>query len=217
MSVRARLVGSFPHGVVDDVEALSKLALSKGVGLHVDNCLGGFLLSSVTRQKLANVSFDFKVPGVTSISVDIHKYGFAAKGASCICYRDTALRQRQYTTVASWSGGLYCTPTFQGSRSGALMAAAWSTMLFMGQDGYDRVARNLHDIHTRVRKAVESIPGLKVQHQQHATPHSTLGPLGGSFMFDVCVHSSYRCWATPSQPSSRSPATTLTFTSLLMP
>jgi len=97
---------SFPHGTVDDIEILSEIAQSHGIGLHVDNCLGGFMLSYMVKEGLADVNFDFRVPGVTSMSVDVHKYGLASKGASVVLYRNNELRRCQYTAVANFSGML---------------------------------------------------------------------------------------------------------------
>jgi hypothetical protein len=109
---------SYPHGVVDPIEDLAALAHSYGVGCHVDNCLGGFLYSSLYRQGLVATPFDLRVKGVTSMSVDIHKYGYAPKGGSSVVYSNWALRSSGYTTVTDWSGGLYCKAMGRGGGRG---------------------------------------------------------------------------------------------------
>ncbi|KAK9452214.1 pyridoxal phosphate-dependent transferase [Limtongia smithiae] len=140
------IVGSapnFPHGIIDDIEGLSVIALHYGVLLHVDACLGSFVSPYLDRVysdlDLPDVKvplFDFRVPGVTSISCDTHKYGFAPKGSSVIMYRTAALRKCQYFLATDWSGGIYASPTLAGSRPGALMAGCWASLMYMGDDGY---------------------------------------------------------------------------------
>ena len=153
---------SYPHGVVDPIEDLARMAHSYGVGCHVDNCLGGFLYSSLLRQKLVDTKFDLRVPGVTSMSVDIHKYGYAPKGGSCVVYSNPDIRSCGYTTVTDWSGGLYCTHAMGGSRGGHIMAATWATLLHMGIDGYDNEARLVHSTFQKILEGVRNIPGLKI-------------------------------------------------------
>jgi sphinganine-1-phosphate aldolase len=154
---------TFPHGVIDDIEGLSDLALQRKIGLHVDNCLGGFLLSFMKKNGLlGNRKFDFEVPGVTTMSVDVHKYGGSNKGNSVCLFRNEAMRQSTY--MPSWDGceGLYVTPTIQGSRSGATIAAAWSTMIYSGQNGYDTMAKNHSKILAKAKAAVAKIDGLEM-------------------------------------------------------
>lgn len=135
------LVGSvpnFPHGIADDIEAISKLAIKYDIPLHVDCCLGSFIVAFMEKAGLSNglPSFDFRVPGVTSISCDTHKYGFAPKGSSILMYRNEELRMQQYYVDPNWVGGLYGSPTLAGSRPGALIAGCWATMIKMGEIGY---------------------------------------------------------------------------------
>ncbi|GAA5936373.1 sphinganine-1-phosphate aldolase DPL1 [Sporobolomyces koalae] len=140
------LVGSapnFPDGAVDDIAALSKLALKHRLGLHVDCCLGSFLVPFMERAGFPMDPFDFRVPGVTSISCDTHKYGFAAKGTSVIMYRSKAIRKYQYSVITTWPGGVYASPTIAGSRPGALLAAAWASLLYLGVDGYTESCREI--------------------------------------------------------------------------
>ena len=109
---------SFPHGAIDPIQELSELALQKGIGFHTDACLGGFILPWARKLGYPVPAFDFALPGVTSISADTHKYGYAAKGTSVLLLRGADLRHYQYYATGDWPGGLYCTPTFAGSRSG---------------------------------------------------------------------------------------------------
>ena len=133
------LVGSapnFPHGIIDDISALSKLALKKRLPLHVDCCLGSFLVPFLERAGFETTPFDFRLKGVTSISCDTHKYGFAPKGNSTVLYRTQALRAYQYFVDPSWSGGVYASPGIAGSRPGALIAACWASLVTVGEAGY---------------------------------------------------------------------------------
>jgi sphinganine-1-phosphate aldolase len=105
------------------------------IGLHVDCCLGGFVLPFAKKMGFNIPDFDFSVPGVTSMSLDTHKYGFALKGTSVVLYRDKALRHSQYFCYADWTGGMYTTPTIAGSRSGGLIAQCWASLMAMGEQG----------------------------------------------------------------------------------
>ena len=159
------LIGSapcFPHGVVDPIEQLSELAREKGIGFHTDACLGGFVLPWAEQLGYAVPLFDFRLPGVTSISADTHKYGYAAKGTSVILYRNPALRRYQYFTTTEWPGGLYFSPTFAGSRPGALSAACWAAMIKIGKNGYLSATRNILEAATRIKKGIEDIPELDI-------------------------------------------------------
>lgn len=133
------LVGSAPsfsHGIIDDISALSRLALRKSLPLHVDCCLGSFLMPFLSRAGFPSVSFDFTLKGVTSISCDTHKYGFAPKGTSTLLYRTASLRSYQYFVSADWSGGVYASPGIAGSRPGSLIAACWASLMAQGESGY---------------------------------------------------------------------------------
>jgi glutamate/tyrosine decarboxylase-like PLP-dependent enzyme len=159
------LVGSapsFPHGVIDPIEALSELARARGVGFHTDACLGGFVLPWAEKLGYGVPPFDFRLPGVTSISADTHKYGYAAKGTSVVLYRDPELRRYQYYTVADWPGGLYLSPTFAGSRPGALSATCWAAMVSMGEQGYLEATRRILETAAQIETGIQTIPGLRV-------------------------------------------------------
>ena len=161
----AVVVGSaptFPHGVIDPIPELATLAAEHGAGCHVDACLGGFIVPWAERLGYPVPPFDFRLPGVTSMSADTHKYGYAAKGSSVVLYRGKELRQFQYYTTADWPGGLYMSPTFAGSRPGALSAECWAAMLSIGERGYLDAARRILETGWRVRDGVGAIPGLRV-------------------------------------------------------
>lgn len=149
---------SFPHGIIDPIEALSKIARSKGIGFHTDACMGGFVLPWAERLGYEIPPFDFRLPGVTSISADTHKYGYAAKGTSVILYRGLRLRRYQYFKTTEWPGGLYFSPTFAGSRPGALSAACWAAMLAIGENGYLEGTKKILETASKIKKAIQSIP-----------------------------------------------------------
>eukprot|EP00697_Spironema_sp_BW2_P003223 gnl/Spiro4/14300_TR7691_c0_g1_i1.p2 gnl/Spiro4/14300_TR7691_c0_g1~~gnl/Spiro4/14300_TR7691_c0_g1_i1.p2 ORF type:complete len:587 (+),score=173.92 gnl/Spiro4/14300_TR7691_c0_g1_i1:66-1763(+) len=153
---------SYPHGAIDNIPALSDLALRYGVNLHVDCCLGGFILPWARRLNYDIPCFDFTNPGVTSISADTHKYGFAPKGSSVILYRTPELRKHQWYVYPDWQGGMYCTPTILGSRSGAVSAGAWASMMAMGQDGYMEKAKLIMETANKIRAGIKKIAGIKL-------------------------------------------------------
>jgi glutamate/tyrosine decarboxylase-like PLP-dependent enzyme len=159
------IVGSapaFPHGVVDPIEELAEIAYQAGVGFHTDACLGGFVLPFAERAGIPVPKVDFRLRGVTSMSVDTHKYGFAAKGTSVVLYRDEELRREQYFTSTDWPGGLYFSPTLAGSRPGALSAACWASLLSIGVDGYQNAAEGLLRAGERLKREIVLIPGIRV-------------------------------------------------------
>jgi glutamate/tyrosine decarboxylase-like PLP-dependent enzyme len=152
----------FPHGVIDPVEELAALAERKGIGCHVDCCLGGFVLPWAERLGYPVPPFDFRLPGVTSMSADTHKFGFAAKGTSVVLYRTNDLRRHQYYRNVTWMGGLYYSPTFAGSRPGALTAQAWAAMLAFGEEGYMIATKAILETAAVMRRGIERIPELFV-------------------------------------------------------
>jgi sphinganine-1-phosphate aldolase len=159
------LVGSapaFPHGGIDPIAELSELARARGLGFHTDACLGGFVLPFARELGYPVPAFDFALPGVTSISADTHKYGYAAKGTSVVLYRSAALRRYQYFTATDWPGGMYLSPTFAGSRPGALSAACWAAMMATGKRGYLDATRQILETARAIRDGIAAIPGLCV-------------------------------------------------------
>ncbi len=159
------LVGSapgFPHGVIDPIPEMAELARQHGVGFHTDACLGGFIVPWAEQLGYPVPVIDFRNAGVTSISVDTHKYGYAAKGTSVVLYRHPDLRRYQYFTATDWPGGLYASPTMAGSKPGALIAVAWAVMIKIGRAGYLDAARRILETGDHIREGIESIPGLHV-------------------------------------------------------
>jgi sphinganine-1-phosphate aldolase len=153
---------SYPHGAIDPIDVLSGLARARGIGFHTDACLGGFLLPFAERLGYPVPPFDFRLPGVTSMSADTHKYGYAAKGTSVVLYRGDELRHAQYFAYTDWPGGLYMTPTFAGSRPGALSAACWAALTSVGVAGYTDAARRILAAAAAIREGIAGIEGLRV-------------------------------------------------------
>lgn len=159
------LVGSapaFPHGTIDPIAELSEIARKRRIGFHTDACLGGFVLPFARELGYDVPGFDFALPGVTSISADTHKYGYAAKGTSVVLYRSASLRHHQFFTATEWPGGMYMSPTFAGSRPGALSAACWASMVSMGRDGYLGATRKILETAAEIRRGIEATDGLFV-------------------------------------------------------
>ncbi|KAL6190615.1 hypothetical protein ACLB2K_037009 [Fragaria x ananassa] len=157
------IVGSapgFPHGIVDPIEELGQIASSFDICLHVDLCLGGFVLPFAQKLGYPIPPFDFSVKGVTSISADVHKYGLAPKGTSIVLYRNHDIRKHQFVAVTEWSGGLYVSPTMAGSRPGGLIAGAWAAMMALGEEGYLENTRAIMEVSKKLQKGLEDIPEL---------------------------------------------------------
>ena len=159
------LIGSacnYGYGTIDPIAELSDLALHRGVGLHVDGCLGGLILPFGQKLGYDIPVYDFRLPGVTSISADTHKYGYAFKGSSVVAFRHRELRNAQYFYLTDWSGGKYCSPGIEGSRSGGLLAATWAAMVSLGWEGYLRYARQIFETSLAMQNAVRSHPELRI-------------------------------------------------------
>jgi len=159
------LVGSapqFPHGTMDDIQGISDLGLKYNLPVHVDACLGGFLIAFMDEAGFPLKPFDFRVAGVTSISADTHKYGYAPKGSSLVLYRSSFYRNYQYFCYPDWPGGIYGTPTITGSRAGGIIAACWAVMKLLGRDGYVSATRDIINTTRRITEAVQDVPGLKI-------------------------------------------------------
>jgi sphinganine-1-phosphate aldolase len=159
------VVGSapaYPHGLIDPIEELSEMARERGIGFHTDACLGGFVLPWAARLGADVPPFDFRLPGVTSMSCDTHKYGYAAKGTSVVLYRGEDLRHQQFFTFTDWPGGLYATPSFAGSRPGGLSAACWAAMVSIGEQGYLDATRGILDAAAAIKAGIAEIDGVEV-------------------------------------------------------
>ena len=153
---------NYGYGTVDPIEALSDLALERGIGLHVDGCLGGWILPWGQELGYDIPTFDFRLPGVTSISADTHKYGYAFKGTSVLSFRDKQYRNDQYFFLTDWSGGKYCSPGIEGSRSVGLLAATWAAMVTIGRQGYLNYAREIFETAYAMQDIVRSHPELRL-------------------------------------------------------
>jgi sphinganine-1-phosphate aldolase len=159
------LVGSapaYPHGVVDPIDRIGALAQEHGLLCHVDACVGGFMLPWARKLGRAVPPFDFAVPGVTSMSADIHKYGWAAKGASVVLYRTRELRRHQFVVYTDWPGGLYGSPSAPGTRPSGPIAAAWAVMNYLGEEGYLRLAKKSLDASDAIQAGIREIPELRI-------------------------------------------------------
>ncbi len=159
------IVGSapqFPHGVIDPIEELSELARASSIGFHTDACLGGFILPWAKKLGYDVPPFDFRLPGVTSMSADTHKYGYAAKGTSVVLYRGHELRHYQYFTTTDWPGGLYCSPSFAGSRPGALSAACWAALVSIGEEGYLDSVRRILETAAEIKSGIAEIAEVQL-------------------------------------------------------
>lgn len=161
----ALVVGSapcYPYGVIDPITELAELASERGIACHVDACLGGWLLPFWERLDEPVPPWDFRVPGVTSLSADVHKYGYAFKGASTILYRDPAWVQYQWFVYEDWPGGLYGSVTAAGTRPAAPIAGAWATIAFLGDDGYMRKASQVRDATRAFQAGIGAVDGLRI-------------------------------------------------------
>lgn len=159
------IVGSapqYPHGAIDPIEALGALAQKHEVPLHVDACVGGFMLPFVERLGRKVPLWDFRVPGVTSISADLHKYGYAAKGASVIVYKDLDHLRDQFFIATEWPGGIYASPSLPGTRPAGPIAAAWAALQGLGIEGYTRLTKDALLARDRLIEGVKAVPGLVV-------------------------------------------------------
>ena len=160
------LVGSaanYAHGLIDPIEEIAALAQQHGIGMHVDGCLGGWLLPWIEKLGYAVPLWDFRVPGVTSISADTHKYGYALKGSSVLLYRSKDLRKNQYFTYPDWPGGLYLSPGLAGSRSGGIIASTYAAILATGASGYLAAADAIMRTATGIADGIRvGIPELEV-------------------------------------------------------
>ena len=153
---------NYGYGTIDPIADLGRLALERGVGLHVDGCLGGFILPFGEELGYDIAPFDFRVPGVTSISLDTHKYGYSFKGSSTLVFRDKSYRNAQYFHLVGWTGGKYMSPGIEGSRSGGLLSATWAAMVQLGREGYLEHARQIFATAEAMKAVVRSHPELRI-------------------------------------------------------
>jgi glutamate/tyrosine decarboxylase-like PLP-dependent enzyme len=202
------IVGSAPSysaGVIDPIAELAALALERGIYCHVDACMGGFLLPYFRRLGRDVPPFGFELPGVTSLSVDLHKYAYAAKGASLALFRDSSLRARATFSCSSWLGYTMVNQAVQSTKSGGPMAAAWAVLRFVGDAGYEAIARDLASAADALRSGIARIPELRLL----GDPKMTLLACASDSVsvFHVCDEMKERGWyVQPQLPLGNHPA-----------
>ena len=191
------IVGSapcFPYGLVDPIAELGALARDTGTWLHVDACVGGYFAPFARMNGIALPAFDFAVPEVRTISADLHKYGYAAKGASTLFHRSEAQREHQVFSFDDWPAGGMRTPTAAGTRPGGAIASAWAVMRYLGVEGYRAKAKRVTDTREKISDAIREIGGLRV----YGDPRLGLFSYGGEGLdvFAVWKRLMERGWFT---------------------
>jgi len=159
----------YPHGVIDPIAELGELAMERKLPLHVDACVGGFVLPWLEKLGRPIPKWDFRVPGVTSISADLHKYAYAGKGASTLLWRSIDDMRYQIFVATDFPGGIYASPTLLGTRPGGPIAAAWAALQGVGADGYMELARRAVEAADKLRAGITAIPGLALLGRPDAT------------------------------------------------
>lgn len=152
----------YPYGVFDRIEDISDLALERDIWLHVDGCWGGFISPFAESLGYPIPKWDMRLPGVTSLSADLHKFGYAVKGASLLLYRDAKLQEHEYFESDSWARGTYRTSTVTGSRSAGAISAAWALLQYLGMKGYKEATNATMSATMQLIAGINTIPGLKV-------------------------------------------------------
>ncbi|CAN8103599.1 unnamed protein product [Discula destructiva] len=193
------IVGSapnFPHGIMDDISALSRLALRHRIPLHVDCCLGSFLVPFLDKAGFPVAPFDFRLRGVTSISCDTHKYGFAPKGNSVVLYRTKQLREYQYFVIPDWSGGVYASPGFAGSRPGALIAGCWTSLMSVGEEGYLNACVKIVGTTKQIADRIRTSPVLGAELDVMGDPQVSVVAFTARNLniYDIADEMSHRGW-----------------------
>ena len=166
---------SYPQGIIDPIPDLARLAIDRGILCHVDACLGGFILPFLDQLGHLDKRWDLSVPGVTSISADLHKYGYASKGISVILYRQRELARLQPFITSNWLGGLYGSPSMAGTRPAGPIAAGWAVLHHLGTDGYRRLAEDTHQAASLIKATITDTPGLALR----GSPDATVFAFGG--------------------------------------
>lgn len=159
------IVGSAPnyaHGSIDDIKSLSDIAVKRGLLLHVDCCLGGYVLPWAKKLGYKIPDFDFSLPGVSSISCDTHKYGFGPKGESVILFRNKDIRKHMFFISTEWNGGIYASPTVAGSRPGGPIAATWAVLVYLGEEGFLSAAQEIMETRKKIQEGTQGIDGLEL-------------------------------------------------------
>ena len=160
---------TYPHGIIDPIKEIGAMALKRNLWFHVDGCLGGYILPFLEKARHPIPRYDFRVPGVKSMSVDIHKYGYISKGASTVLYRNKDFRQYQFFVYTDWPGGVYATPALAGARPGGAIASAWAMLHYLGEEGFLGLARIARETTLSLMEGVRKIPELFVLGNPPAT------------------------------------------------
>lgn len=200
----------YPHGVVDPIEEIAAFAVDRGLPFHVDACVGGFVLPWVERLGYPLPRFDFRVPGVTSMSADVHKYGFASKGASVVVYRDMSYLEHQFFVATDWAGGIYASPSMTGTRAGGPIAAAWASLVAMGEDGFLHHTRLAMEAARALRDGIAAIPELAVVGEPQATVVAWGARDGAVDVYAVADQLEARGWSVDRQQRPTCVHTTVT-------
>ncbi len=178
------MVGSapaYPHGHIDPLEKLNQLAQERDLWFHVDACVGGFMIPFLEQLGYNVPIFDFRMEGVSSISLDIHKYGYGPKGASVVYYRNAEKRKKQFFVYTKWIGGLYVSPSISGTRPGGAIAGSWAIMNYLGSSGYKKMADETYQAVQKMKNTINNIDGIEVT----GNPLTTIFSIKSSGKLDI--------------------------------
>lgn len=184
---------SYPQGIIDPVESIAAIAKEAGILCHVDACVGGFILPFLEKNGVELPQFDLSVPGVTSISADLHKYAYAAKGASVLLFNKSDVRRGHYYVRSDWSGGIYGSTSFMGTRGGGPIAAAWTALHHIGMDGYLSMAERVYEEVKMIKNRIHTeLPELYIP----GNPVATLFSMASDEIdvYEVADHMSAMGW-----------------------
>jgi sphinganine-1-phosphate aldolase len=212
------LVGSapqYPHGVIDPILELAELASHRELGMHVDACVGGFVLPWIERLGRRLPVWDFRAPGVTSMSADLHKYGYAAKGASVLLWRSMDYMRHQFFVATDWPGGIYASPSIPGTRPGGPVAAAWAGFQGFGEQGYLDLTKKALEAADALRAGIAKIPELVVLGASNVTIVTWGGASPSLSVYAVADRLEARGWTVDRQ--QRPPSVHLTVTANHLP
>ena len=185
----------YPHGAIDPIAEVGDLAARHGLPLHVDACVGGFVLPWLERLGRPIPRWDFRVPAVTSISADLHKYAYAGKGASVLLWRSMDAMRHQFFVATDFPGGIYASPTMLGTRPGGPIAAAWAALRATGEDGYLRLTRAAGEAADALRAGIAAVPGLRLVGAPDATIVAFATAAGGPDIYAVADRLEARGWS----------------------
>ena len=175
---------AYPQGVVDPIDEIGRLAQDHDILFHVDSCMG-FTMPWLERLGLMTKPWNFAVPGVTSMSCDLHKFGYASKGVSVLAHRSKVLRQHQIFITTDWLGGLYGSAAMLGTRSGGPLASAWAVFEHLGEEGYLRLTERAFTARKRIQAGLSAIEGIAVRGEPEATLLAFGAPIGAEDPVDI--------------------------------